>query len=93
MLRPIWTIKAWLKRCQRETSTLALTGPKTILAKDLVILCPCSKNLPKAKLKSNAPIPLMGTVSRQHNIESVVRLLVTIMQIYNGKKEARQKEI
>lgn len=48
---------------------------------------PCHENLYEAKLKSNGLITLVEEISRQHNGESVEGLLlVTFMQIYNGKK-------
>lgn len=48
--------------------------------------------MPESKLKSLLR-PLAGETSRQPNINCVVWLLVlTLMQTYNVKKQARQRE-
>lgn len=58
-----------------------------IFSDKLAEMYPCHENLYEAKLKSNGLITLVEEISRQHNGESVEGLLlVTFMQIYNGKK-------
>lgn len=43
-----------------------------ILAKNVAAFCPCPKNLPKAKLKSNRLISLVEAISRKHEIRRMV---------------------
>ena len=59
----------------------------------LVALCPCSKNLLEATLKSFGLMTLAEEISRESSTDSVIQLLViTLMQIYNKMKEAEQKK-
>lgn len=59
--------------------------------KAVAVFWPCPKNLPEAKLKTNGQISLANEISRQHNIDSVGWiLLVTLMQLYNEKEQAKQ---
>lgn len=53
-----------------------------------------SKILPKAKLKHYGLIVLAEEISKQHNIDYVVWLLVaTFLQTYNEKEQTKQRNI
>lgn len=61
---------------------------------DVTAFCPCPKNLPEVKFKSNEVISLAEEHSREPNIDFVMQFLViTLKQIYSGKKATEQKEI
>lgn len=73
-----------INKCPRDFSC-------NILSNNMAALCPFPKNIPKAKLKSFRLIVLAEEISRQHNIDSVGWiLLVTLMQLYNEKEQAKQ---
>ena len=58
----------------------------------MAVLCPCPKNFPEAKLKSNGLISLVEEVLRKPNIDSIAWLLViTLMQIYYEKEQVNKK--
>lgn len=64
------------------------------MARNLDAFCPCPKNLPETKLKTNGLICLMEKISRQYNVESMVRLVVIMhVQVYNTGKQVSQEEI
>lgn len=52
--------------------------PCGILAKNLGVFCPHYENLPKTNLQYTKPISLAEGISRLHNIESIVCLLLTM---------------
>ena len=65
-----------------------------ILVKNVVVFCPCLKNLPEAKVKSFGLIPLAEEISKQPHIDSVMWLLVIILRkIYNEKEQAEQGKL
>ena len=60
----------------------------------LVIICPCLKSLTEAKVKRFGLIPLVEENSEQPSTASIVwSLVLTLMKIYNEKKQAEQIKI
>lgn len=56
--------------------------------------CLFPKNLPEAKSKSFGVISFAEEISRQSTIDSVMWLLVvTVVQIYSEKKQAKQEKL
>lgn len=81
-----------LKKFQRGTITSNWTRDHSC---DIMAdFCTCPKNILEAKLKSFRLLLLAEKISRQPNIGSTPRLLViTLMQVYNDKKQKGQKGI
>lgn len=48
--------------------------------KKMAAICPCPKNLPNTELKCDRLISLAEELSKQHNIESVERLLLKTLR-------------
>lgn len=62
-----------------------------ILVKNMVTFYPCSKSLPKAKLKHFGLIMLSEDISKQSSVDCVMWLLVaSLIQIYNEQEQIKQ---
>jgi hypothetical protein len=48
--------------------------------------------LPEAKLKTNGQISLANEISRQHNIDSVLLLVIILIKVYrSGREKVEEK--
>ena len=64
-----------------------------ILVKEVAAFCPCTKNLPKAKVESVGLIPLAKGGSKQPGTDSVMCLLViTLMKIHKKRSKLSKKQ-
>lgn len=71
-----------------------MTTLLTIVQKNVSVFCPYSKNFTDAKLKNRGLISMEEEISRQLNYNKCVVcfLGITLMKVYNEKKQVRAKE-
>lgn len=89
VLRAMWTLEINLKdNTSKQVTTLPTTEQK-----NLSVFCPYSKNFTDAKLKNRGLISMGEEFSRQLNNNCIVWLWgITLMKLYNEKKQVRAKE-
>jgi hypothetical protein len=87
-------MQALFKGYQRgSTVTAGVGGVCGVLTRNISAFCPCSKNMPEAKLKSFRLMALAEEISRQPKIESIPRLLVATLTIdlqWKGSSRAKR---
>lgn len=63
-----------------------------IVTINVTAFCPCPKFLLEIKLKNFGLISSTEEISRQPNVSSMWLLVKILLQIYNEKEQARQRE-
>jgi hypothetical protein len=94
MLRAMWTREVGFQRFQRRTILATELDVLWYFGNECGFFYSCPKNMPEAKLESFRPISWAEEISRKSNTDLVTGLLVTtLMQVYNEREQAGQKEI
>lgn len=87
--------EAQLKRFQDQGGTLLAVELDScaILAKTVAVFCPCSKNLPEAKLTHNRLASLAREIQGSLTLMVMRLSAIPVMQSYSQKQQAGQEEM